>query len=82
MKIIFRIFHIKSEILVLQESYFKNVRLEVWWFCVFAVWFFNQNQFVVPTGFEPVTPPWKGGDLNHLSTGRLRKSQNIFIIYE
>lgn len=25
---------------------------------------------VVPTGFEPVTPPWKGGDLNHLSTGR------------
>ena len=25
---------------------------------------------VAPTGFEPVTPPWKGGDLNHLSTGR------------
>lgn len=24
---------------------------------------------VTPTGLEPVTPPWKGGDLDHLSTG-------------
>lgn len=29
----------------------------------------HQEGSVAPTGFEPVTPPWKGDDLNHLSIG-------------
>lgn len=34
--------------------------------------------WVTPTGLEPVTPPWKGGDLDHLSTGPQRGSNALF----